>query len=169
MIIVYSVQNVKYFTDIIVIYTLLHGNVKFFNIGQHWQKIKTKCVPLLPSSKHSLDSVQNKNNIILTGECLILISSAKVSLSDQGNWLVLERRFSLITITTIITIGSIEIFLKLSSAPPAPISRMINTHTWPTSVRFLSTKDIYGIVRKIFARPNIVQIQQTSHQFLFQK
>ena len=75
----------------------------------------------------------------------------------------IRKEFLLITITTIITIGSIEIFRSSPALrPPSPVW---STHTWPTSVRFLSTKDIYGNCQKNIFQTEYrwaVEIQQTS-------
>ena len=115
----------------------IYANVKFLNIGQHRQKIKTKCVQLVPHQNTGEHEVQNKNRkqkqyyIDWRVECLSVsywLVTPKVSLKWPSKLTSIRKEFSLIT-TTKITIGSIQLlFFQQPSEPTAHISRMINTH-----------------------------------------
>ena len=106
--------------------------------------------------EHGVENKKTKQYYRLeSGECLLLISNPKVSLSGGASKLTcIRKEFKLnnnnnnndgIDPTFIFNLWLPSLVLV---HPTAHISRMINTRD--------PVQDIYNIVRKIFATPNIV-------------
>ena len=114
------------------------------------------CAP----SKHSptpnfKTRIENKNNIIEWRMSNIDYYYSQGFAKWPSKLTSIRKEFSLIT-TTITTIGSIQLLFLINPGATAPISRMMNRHVTHFSHPSL-TKDIYNVVRKIFARLNIVE------------